>query len=392
MNPDYATFEKLYEEKFDQQKLTLSSVYTQKINARSSVRTGVIVSRPGYSLKKGEKVKDNFVDYINIKGTTSTAQAFFQVSHKLTSRLSVNAGLHYLQLFLNNSNSIEPRAALRFESSVKNIWTAGYGLHGQTQPIGVYFARSNDASGNVTIPNKNLGFSKAHHFVMGYDRVLNTYSHLKTEVYYQHLFNIPVSADQSETFSMLNVYDGYYTNPLVNKGLGRNCGIELTYERFLHRDFYYLVSMSLYDSRFRAANGEWYNTRFNTNFALAITAGKEWQLKGSRNRLLGVNLKSLYVGGFRYTPIDLPASVAAGETKYNDAATYALQNPAYYRLDLRVSLKRNYEKLTTTLALDIQNTTNRKNVGGQYYDKLTGSVKYWYQAPLLPILSYRLEF
>jgi hypothetical protein len=66
--------------------------------------------------------------------------------------------------------------------------------------------------------------------------------------------------------------------------------------------------------------------------------------------------------------------------------------PDYFRLDIRFSLKRNYEKLTTTLALDIQNTTNRQNVGGQYFDDKTGDVKYWYQTSLIPIISYRLEF
>ena len=108
--------------------------------------------------------------------------------------------------------------------------------------------------------------------------------------------------------------------------------------------------------------------------------------------MIGFNIKSIYVGGYRYTPIDLPASMAAGNAKFVTEKTFESKNPDYYRLDIRISVKRNYKHVTSTLALDIQNTTNRKNVGGQYFDMKTGSVKYWYQTPLLPLLSYRLEF
>jgi hypothetical protein len=121
--------------------------------------------------------------------------------------------------------------------------------------------------------------------------------------------------------------------------------------------------------------------------------GKEWTLSEKRKgRIIGFNIKSVYVGGFRYTPIDMAASIKSGETKLQDDKTFADKNPDYYRLDIRISVKRNYKSVTSTLALDIQNTTNRKNVAGQYFDTKTGTIKYWYQAPLIPILSYRLEF
>jgi hypothetical protein len=194
-------------------------------------------------------------------------------------------------------------------------------------------------------------------------------------------------------YSILNEVDGYHAGQLVNDGLGKNYGLELTYERFLNKNLYYLVSGSLYESKFRAFNKQWFNTRFNTNFALTVTLGKEWILSDRhKNRIIGVNFKSIFVGGYRYTPIDLTASIAAGETRYITSETFEKQNPNYYRLDTRISVKRNYKKITTTFALDIQNTTNRKNVGGQYFNTYTGEIKYWYQVPLLPILSYRLEF
>ncbi len=394
LGKDYSTFTKEYEQNFIQSKVTLSSVYTQKINAKSNIRSGLILNQLGYNLSQSDMGDSTvLIERINVKGSTQTAQAFFQWNYKLTPKLTSNVGLHYFQLLLNNSNSVEPRASLKYEATQKNIFTMGYGLHSQLQPIGVYFAKKENDDNTFATPNKNLQLSKAHHLVLGYDRVINDFSHIKTEVYYQHLFNVPVSTDKTSTYSMLNATDGYNTDPLVNKGLGRNYGMELTYERFLHKNLYYILSSSLYNSEYKAANDIWYNTRFNTNYAITFTAGKEWTLSEKRkSRVIGFNIKSIYVGGYRYTPIDLPASMAAGKAKYVTEKTFKNKNPDYYRLDIRVSVKRNYKHVTSTLALDIQNTTNRKNVGGQYFDMKTGSIKYWYQTPLLPLLSYRLEF
>lgn len=390
---DYSSMVRNYEQRFVQNKLTLSSTYTQKLNAKNSLRTGVILNRLGYGLTQRDMGDTTvLIEQINENGNTETAQAFFQWNCRASEKLTTNLGLHYFQLFLNNTYSIEPRASVRYDFLPKHHLTLGYGLHSQLQPIGVYFTEK-VVDGKVTYPNRNLELSKAHHLVFGYDIIINEHEHIKTEVYYQHLFNVPISADIASTYSILNSTDGFPSEALTNKGLGRNYGVELTYERFLFKNLYYLLSASLYESKYQAANGTWYDTRFNTNYATTLTVGKEWQLKNpEKNRVIGFNIKSIYVGGFRYTPIDREASIAAGKVQFNDKETYAKRMPDYYRLDIRFSLKRNYNKLTSTLALDIQNTTNRKNVGGQYFDDKTGDVKYWYQTSLIPIISYRLEF
>jgi hypothetical protein len=330
---------------------------------------------------------------INNKGNTQSLQGFFQWNTQVNQRLSTNIGLHYYQLLLNNTYAIEPRAALKFELNNRQNLTLGYGLHSQLQPIGVYFAESTNESGQKITPNSNLPLSKAHHVVLGYDWNINNHEHIKTEVYYQHLFNVPVSKDTSNTFSMLNITDGYNTSALQSNGLGKNYGVELTYERFLFRNLYYLLSGSVFESKYRASNNIWYNSRFNTNYNLTVTLGKEWTLSEKRkNKVIGFNLKSIYTGGFRNTPIDINKSIAKGDAVYDYSQTYALRNPDYFRLDLRVSLKRNYKHMTTTLAFDLQNATNRKNVGGQFYNAKTASVKWFYQAPMIPILSYKVEF
>nr|MBP6517009.1 TonB-dependent receptor [Chitinophagales bacterium] len=394
LQEDFVNLTTEQEEKYFQNKITLSSSYTKKINIKSNVRTGIIVNQLGYNLAlKDKQDTTQLTTRIHVKGATQTLQAFFQWNYKLNNQLTTNVGLHYNHLLLNNSNSIEPRASLKYDVNAHQNITLGYGLHSQLQPIGVYFAQSQSDDGKIQTPNNNLALSKAHHIVMGYDVNMNSFSHIKAEIYYQHLFSLPISKDTSSTYSIVNSTDGYTTAELVNNGLGKNYGLELTYERFLYKNLYYLLSASLYDSKYKAADGDWYNTRFNTNYTFSFTGGKEWTLSEKRkSRVIGFNIKALYVGGFRYTPIDLNASINKGETVVDDNKTFQEKNPDYYRLDIRISVKRNYKKLTSTVALDIQNTTNRKNVGGQYFNNKTGEINYWYQTPLIPVLSYRLEF
>lgn len=394
LNTDYIN-EKQYQQSFDQNKATLSSTYTKKINARSSVRTGFILNGLFYRLNLQDKQDSTagLAEKIDVKGSTQSVQGFVQWNYKMSPRLTGNVGLHYYQLLLNNSNSLEPRASLKYELSSRHNLSLGYGLHSQLQPIGVYFARENYSDGSYRQPNKDLGLSKAHHFVAGYDWSITSFSHIKTEVYYQHLFNVPVSTDKTSTYSILNMTAGYETTRLVNDGQGKNYGVDLTYERFLYKNLYYLLSASVYESKYEAANGKWYNTRFNTNYAGSFTIGKEWTLSEKRkSRVIGINFKSVLVGGRRFSIIDLDASIASGETKYVEDKIFTEKNPAYFRLDSRISVKRNYKRLTSTFALDLQNTTNRRNIGGQYFDTKTNTIKYWYQTTLIPVLSYKIEF
>lgn len=394
LSSNYSDLKREQEESYNQTKITLSSTYTKKVNAKNNLRTGFILNQLGYQLLQKSSLDTNIMlNRINIKGNTQSIQGFFQWNTQINQRLSSNVGLHYFQLLLNNTYAIEPRAALKFELNNRQNLTLGYGLHSQIQPIGVYFAESVNESKQKITPNSNLPLSKAHHMVLGYDWNINNHEHIKTEVYYQHLFNVPVSKDTSNTFSMLNITEGYNTSALQSNGLGKNYGVELTYERFLYRNLYYLLSGSVFESKYRASNNIWYNSRFNTNYNLTVTLGKEWTLSEKRKgKVIGFNLKSIYTGGFRNTPIDINKSIAKGDAVYDYSQTYTLRNPDYFRLDLRVSLKRNYKHMTTTMAFDLQNATNRKNVGGQFYNAKTASVKWFYQAPMIPILSYKVEF
>ena len=380
---------------YGQNKIALNSILTRKINSKHSFKVGVIGTEIFYNLLNTELVKETgkIETWINQKGETMTLQSFAQWNYRATEKLTFNAGLHYLLLAYNKTASLEPRASLKVDLNSKQSLSFGFGMHSQLQPIGVYFARNTRTDGTVYQPNKDLELTKALHYVLSYDRSLTDYLRLKLEGYYQQLYNVPVSTDINNTFSILNSEGGYTSDPLANNGKGKNYGVELTFEQFLHHDFYFLLSSSVYDSKYKAANGKWFNTRFNGNFATTFTAGKEFKTgSGFKNRIIGVNIKTIYAGGLRNTPIDIDASKAKGETVYRDVEAFSLQAKDYFRTDVKFSLKRNRLKSTVTWSVDIQNVSNAKNIFGDYFDPLTGTTKTSYQAPLIPILSYKVDF
>jgi hypothetical protein len=382
-------------EDYAQNRISLSTVLTKKFNARHSLKTGIIGSELFYILDKSLLNHDSgkIEQQIGVTGKTYTLQSFVQWNFRVTENFTLNTGLHSMKFGYNKSFSLEPRAAIKYDLDDRQSLSIGYGLHTQVQPIGIYFSRQYDSNGNFTEPNKDLGFTKAHHFVAGYDRMMSEYLHVKVETYYQQLFDVPVSKDSSSTLSLLNSEYGFESEPLINNGKGRNYGVELTIEQFLHNNLYFLLSSSLYNSKYQSANGNWYNTRFNGGFAMSFTAGKEIKTgEKFRNRILGLNIKTIYSGGLRNSPIDYNASVAAGETKFIESQAYTLQSKNYFRADFKISMKRNRQKSTTTWSLDFQNVTNHKNEAGEYYDPYTGKTKMSYQAPLIPVLSYKVDF
>ncbi len=378
-------------ENFGNSKITFSSVLNSKLSARSNLRSGIYLNQLSYNLIENgrEHETDPIETHINSKGTTQSIQAFSQLNYRASERLTFNVGLHYLQLLLNNSNSIEPRISASYELDEKQRISLGYGLHSQVQPLGTYFAEQEE-NGQIIKPNEDLGLSKSHHFVVGYDRQLNPYLRMKVEGYYQHLFNIPVKPGVAETYSILNQQWTYMTDPLVNDGFGKNYGGEFTLEQFTHKNLYFLLSASVYNSLYKTQENKWRNTLYNGNANLTLTVGKEYELK--KNRVLGLNLRSIYGGGLRATPIDLEQSIEDNQTVHDETRAFEEQNPAYFRTDLRVSLKWNKPKSTSTLALDIQNTTNRKNIYGSYFEPMSGEIETAYQSPLIPLISYRIEF
>ncbi len=123
-----------------------------------------------------------------------------------------------------------------------------YGLHSRLEKWNYYF--NNSLLTGVTAVNKDLDFTKAHHFVLSHDKNISELVHFKIETYYQKLFSVTVITDSS--FSFINLQnDLFFGEKLQNTGEGRNYGVDITLEKYISKGYYYLFMASLFNSEFK---------------------------------------------------------------------------------------------------------------------------------------------
>jgi hypothetical protein len=384
------------DDELQQQKVSFTSSISHKFNQRVSLKGGIFLNRIGYSLNSVFQSPTGGRPQVLASGEGSAwlIQPYLDLKLRLTPGLDFQGGLHGMYFLLNDSRVLEPRLALNWSVFKGHKLRLAYGLHSQMQLPGTYFAAFPGPNDIPVTPNRDLDFTRAHHFSFNYQNQVSSYWLIRVEPYFQQLFQVPVSQDPTQMFSALNLLEGYVDQELVNEGEGRNYGVELTVEKLLHKNYYFLFSGSLYESLYRLPTTEYLPSRFDGNYALSGSGG--WEREGTNKkghqRITGLNLRMIYRGGMRGMPIDLEASRQEMRTIFDQSAGFTERFPDYFRLDLRFTLKRNRARFTRTLGIDIQNVLNTQNVAHKYYDFQLDQILTRYQLGIIPLLSYRLEF
>jgi hypothetical protein len=388
---------RIYEENSNQYRSSAHIVYNNKLNARSSLRTGIIANR--YDMKIFDRFYNtqlqNMEQLRDFTGETYLMQGYFQFKHNFTSSLTLNTGLHYLQLLLNNTNSIEPRAGLKWSFKPGRSLNAGYGVHGQMQPMYVYLKES-IYNGTVYRTNEDLGFTRSQHFVLGYDHSFTSFLRLKAETYFQHLSKVPVEANYSSGYSLLNFGADFTGIPiadsLTNKGTGENYGVELTLEKFFSKKYYFLFTTSLFKAEYKGSDGISRNSAFNSNYVVNLLGGMEFDLGKSKNKTLSLDGKVTVAGGKWYTPIDLDQSIAAGEMRFDHSRPFSQRYRDYFRADLKVFFKINMKKYVLEYGINVQNIFDTKNILMFSYDSERKTLRQEYQLGIFPVPQFRIIF
>jgi hypothetical protein len=372
-------------------KYTFSFLMNHKFSPAHTNRTGFTVNKLAYKvLLKQNENQGGLQTYADEDGSSELIQFYSQSRFDLPAGISLNAGLHSQWFSRNNDLTFEPRASIRWKISAEHSISLAYGLHSRLEPIGFYFAQQSTPLG-TTQPNRELKFTKAHHLVLAYEYALGEYTRLRIEPFYQVIYHVPVIPNTS--FSMLNLeMDWFFNDSLVNKGSGSNLGIDFTLERFLHDGYYYLITASVFDARYKGGDGIERNARFNKNYVVNFLFGKEWTSGKERNNVLSLNGKFSILGGDRLTPVDYDASGIAGEVVYDEANAFSNRKDNVYYLDFTASWQRNKAKHSSTWSLQFVNLLFQKEFYGYRYNFRTDRVEPLKEVVVIPNLSYRIDF
>jgi hypothetical protein len=373
--------------------LAFSSFINKKFSARHTNTTGLIVRNLAFKFNHWV-APENYEPLQNINnssGNTTLLQGYSQSRISLSGKLTANLGLHFQTLTLNNKSSVEPRLSLKYQASNKFSMAAAYGAHSRMQILNHYFLKGKTVGEENITPNKNLDFTRAHHFVLGINYKLGEYARLKIEPYYQMLTDIPVVEDSS--FAVINLqYAEDFNEVMVNEGTGTNIGIEFTLERFLHRGYYYLLSASVYDAKYKGGDGVERNNAYNGNYVANLLFGKEWRLGADKNKAFSANGRLYMTGGNRQSPVNQAESIIRQEVVYDNEKLYEDQSSALSRFDLSLSYSRNRPKYTSTISIQVLNLLGSVISYRQVFDYVQNKVVVMEGTSTLPNISWKIQF
>jgi hypothetical protein len=375
--------------------------YNNKLSAKNALQIGVKYSILGYDSKLSSAQDSTGLMFTlaDFSENINTLNNFISLKHHFNENITMVAGIHNMNVLYNNKSTIEPRLALTWQINSTSLLNAGYGKHSTMESVHNYFARVKQPDGSVTEPNKNLDLLKADHYVIGYEKRFGENIRVKMEAYYQNLYNLPVENNDTSYYATINEGTDFRYVELVNKGTGKNYGLEFTVERFFSNNYYYLINTSLYNSKYKSLEGIERNTKYNGNYLVNVLFGKEFANRGiKKNRTFNLNAKVFFGGGQRYIPLLTDAqgklAVDPKNNKFWDyKKVYENKFGDIYQINISGSYKWNKPKVTHELFITLDNITNNQGKLSEYYDEnQPGKIGYIKQFSLFPNLMYRLYF
>ncbi len=375
--------------------LSFRSVMTHRFSRKLSNRSGLVAGRSSYDIQARAAdpdipglpvIQENAGD-----GTTGYLQGFTQFRWSPDRSLTLTGGVNSMLFFLNNSVTLEPRFGIEYRFLNENRISAAYGNHGQIEPLSAYFYSIETAPGIISQPNLSLSPTRSHHFVMAYKRLLGRELVLNLETYFQRLYNVPVAPNG--IYSMINFKKEYLIrDSLINEGTGTNLGIDLTIEKYLRKNYYFLVTGSIFDSKYRGGDGRTYNTRWDYGYVTNLLGGREFYLGRDKSKILGINARMVFQGGERTHPVDEAASGLEQKVVYDYSRAWESRFPNTFFIDFTLTFRVNKPRYASTWGIQIKNLLLEKSIYDHYFNSETQAVEVQGEGFIFPNISYKIEF
>jgi hypothetical protein len=339
-------------------------------------------------LSAGLVVKNEFVDNLNTykykqytpyteisKGQGMWYMPFADFAGKIGSKWAYSIGVRGNYFSFTDKLSVEPTAMIQRKMGQNGSIKLTYSRQSQLLTPPQYFRQN-----GTQYYSKNKDFIKSDNFNLAYHQYLSNnvqFSVTAFGQFYQNIFVIDPQFPPRDYWSILDGFGGS-DNFGGMAGTAQSIGIEASISQNNRNGWFWQVNTTLFDATYKDPNGNVHPMAYNSHYIFNGYIGKEWLLRGRKNRFMGVGSRTILRGGNYQYPII-----------YN---TKSPEVAPYFRTDLNVYVKRNRKNWSSTLQLDIQNVTNRENEQYYYYDSFKQKGDTQYQLGLLPNLSYKIAF
>lgn len=375
----------LSDESYTKTRIVTGVEYVNKPGSNIVLKSGITSTLEGFNLEYGEydraiKAQFKYLDADFNLGSQQQFQIFSQARWELSNRLSLYGGFHFMILSLNESTSIDPRLALTYRLSTNSELSAAYGIYTQRVPLGNYYTDDS----NLMLPSM-----ESNQYVLSFTRTWADRFKFSAEAYYNSLDNIPVARDSSIHYWMLNDLVGYSKYELDGIGKGRNYGLDLSIEQFFYKGIFFLASMSLYKSEYNLDGNEYYSSRYDGRFNTSFMLGKEFNLD---KKIIQLSFRNLFYGGQWYKDPDVAITTVIQEYYEDVSIPLGRQSKNYWRSDFRFSFRKNNDKNSWLLSLDIQNMFNVNNTRNEIWNIATQEFEFKKQAGIIPVVSFQIDY
>ena len=307
------------------------------------------------SSKYSNKTKFKFYNIDYATELNLIKYGFFLKSSKLilNERLGVSLGIRVDQDNFTSDNNIlsnfSPRLALSYGLSKDNNWKLNFSS-GVYFKIPTYTALGFRDSHNNLI-NKDLLYTKSHHYVLGIEFNLSSSSRFTVESFYKMYYNYPISvidnvslANKGADFEVLG------NEFLLSKGKGKSHGLEFLYQQKLKNNFYAILSYTFFFSKFSNLDNIYLPSVWDNRHLISFTGGyklkKNWEISS----------KLRYTDKTPYAPVNiLSSSFSYPEITFDYSQLGNIFLPSFTKLDVRVDKRWNFKSKSMNFYIDVEN-------------------------------------
>jgi hypothetical protein len=313
---------------------------------------------------------------------TSEKYAFFTgVLMQPFTRLKTNLGLRADYFTYNKKFHVSPRFSFSFQITAKTSLNGSIGIFYQYLPL-ILLSQKKEYN--------NLKTPRAYHYVLGATRLIAEDTRLTLEIYQKDYQNFPLDPDQPSLFILdeLIYRYGFFFNHhnLTDQGKAYTRGIEITLQKKLAKDFYGLISGTLFKTKYRGYDRIWRDRVFDNRAIFSIEGGYK------PNNKWEFSLRWIYAGGVPYTPFDQNASKTINRAIFDQNKINKARYPDYHSLNIRFDRRFHFSHSNLIIYFSVWNAYNRKNISSYYWNEIENKQDKSYQWSSLPIFGVEYEF
>lgn len=392
--------------------ISLQSNITYYASSKHQLKAGIQLTKHAFSpnavVLKNQLVADNKNEVNSV--FADEGALYVQDKYSISKVVYLNYGIR--ASYFNSDHPVvnfEPRVAAKIKLNSQQVIEASYTVMNQYSHLlatkGVGFPTDMWVASTSELPGQ-----QSIQYSLGYSYLFPKHNALITvDAYYKDMSNT-LTFKEGTTFMQNEDVNSISSSDLnweenVTQGVSTASGVELMVHKKKGKlNGWIGYDLSFSTSQFDEVNlGRKFYNRYDRRHGINVVAvynlNNRIQFSLNWTYRTGSPITVANSSYLSYSGQPLPGGVGGNNSTTNPVLYYSginnYRTPAYHRLDLGVSISKNYKKITTKLNLGVYNVYNRKNVYFYFVSpSLVGqpTVKQVSLIPIIPNLNYEITF